>query len=190
MGIVFRAPSLLFLLLANGGLLWAANARAVSTYRKIKRQLDAVPAIDTHDHLWPFPMLPGFVTTDRARGMNLASIRRSSYHSQVAKVTPWQSGGSFDAWWASARDDFDHTRATGFYRYQPVALQDLYGVDFVDYIMWRLCELNPRHDLQIHTGEVPIHCSSGSESVAASHWSRRCLPPPDNHDQHVSRNKK
>jgi hypothetical protein len=75
-------------------------------------------------------MLPGFVTTDRGRGMNLASIWRSSYHSQVGKVTSWKSGGSFDAWWAGARDDFDHTRATGFYRYQRVALQDLYGVDF------------------------------------------------------------
>src|SRR5262249_46739098 len=25
-----------------------------ATYRRLKAQLDAVPAIDTHDHLWPF----------------------------------------------------------------------------------------------------------------------------------------
>src|SRR5262249_61498575 len=33
------------------------------TYTRIKAHLDAVPAIDTHDHLWPFEKLPGNVET-------------------------------------------------------------------------------------------------------------------------------
>jgi hypothetical protein len=39
-------------------LCWSAVAQAVdtkqtATYKRVKAELDAVPAIDTHDHLWP-----------------------------------------------------------------------------------------------------------------------------------------
>ena len=37
----------------------AQGTRDTTTYRRIKAELDAVPAIDTHDHLWPFERLPG-----------------------------------------------------------------------------------------------------------------------------------
>ena len=100
------------------------------TYRRLKAGLDAVPAIDTHDHLWPFERLPGLMETDRGRGMTLFGLWRSSYYPQVGALTARQPGEPFDPWWARARHDFDDARATGFYRYQLPAFRDLYGVDF------------------------------------------------------------
>jgi hypothetical protein len=29
------------------------------TYQRIRAAIDAIPAVDTHDHLWPFDRLPG-----------------------------------------------------------------------------------------------------------------------------------
>ncbi len=100
------------------------------TYRRIKAGIDAVPAIDTHDHLWPFERLPGLMVTDRGRGMTLFGLWQSSYYPQVGALTARQPGEAFDPWWARARHDFDNSRATGFYRYQLPAFRDLYGVDF------------------------------------------------------------
>jgi predicted TIM-barrel fold metal-dependent hydrolase len=39
---------------------WGQGTRDTTTYRRLKTVLDAVPAIDTHDHLWPFDRLPGY----------------------------------------------------------------------------------------------------------------------------------
>lgn len=97
---------------------------------RIKQYLDSVPAIDTHDHLWPFESLPGYAETDKGRGMTLAGIWRSNYFSWMMPLTPWKRGSSFEEWWQEARDDFQDARATGFYRYMLPAFQDLYGVDF------------------------------------------------------------
>ena len=58
------------------------------TYRRLKAYLDSVPAIDTHDHLWPFDKLPGYVETEHGRGMNLSSIWRNSYYTWVHPLTP------------------------------------------------------------------------------------------------------
>jgi hypothetical protein len=99
-------------------------------YRRIRAGIDAVRAIDTHDHLWPFDRLPGLMETDRGRGMTLYGLWRNSYYPQVGSVTPRNDGEPFDPWWARARHDFDNSRATGFYRYQLPAFRDLYGVDF------------------------------------------------------------
>jgi predicted TIM-barrel fold metal-dependent hydrolase len=99
-------------------------------YHRLKAALDAVPAIDTHDHLWPFDKLPGLMETDRGRGMTLFGLWRSSYYPQVGSLTVRNPGEPFDPWWARARRDFDNARATGFYRYQLPAFRDLYGVDF------------------------------------------------------------
>ncbi len=111
------------------------TAREIATkdtalYRRLKQHLDSIPAIDTHDHLWPFDRLPGYVETEQGRGMNLSSLWRNSYFTWIHRVTPWQSGMKFDDWWRTARHDFDDARATSFYRYQLPAFADLYGVDF------------------------------------------------------------
>jgi predicted TIM-barrel fold metal-dependent hydrolase len=108
----------------------AATSGPGGTAGRIKAALDAVPAIDTHDHLWPFDRLPGYVDTDRGRGMTLASLWRNSYLSWYQPIAPWKPGGSFDEWWARAKGGFDDVRASGFYRYQLPAFRDLYGVDF------------------------------------------------------------
>lgn len=117
-------------LAAGQGLARAEGTRDTATYRRIKAALDAIPAIDTHDHLWPFDRLPGFVETDRGKGMNLYGLWRNSYFTWIHPLHAWTPGMSFDAWWDKARHDFDSARATSFYRYQLPAFADLYGVDF------------------------------------------------------------
>jgi predicted TIM-barrel fold metal-dependent hydrolase len=108
----------------------AAGTRDTATYKRIKAYLDAVPAIDTHDHLWPFDKLPALMETERGRGVNLAGLWQNSYFRGVHGLAAWKPGGSFGEWWARAKHDFDNARATSVYRYQLPAFQDLYGVDF------------------------------------------------------------
>ena len=135
---------LLLISLFTAAFVSAAGTRDTATYRRVKGQLDAVPAIDTHDHLWPFEILPGYVETDRGHGMNLASIWRNSYYTGINPLTPWKAGGSFDDWWKLAKHDFDNARATSFYRYQLPAFQDLYGIDFDTITDPQARELNDR----------------------------------------------
>ena len=90
----------------------AQGTRDTTTYRRIKAELDAIPAIDTHDHLWPFDRLPGLRGDRRGKGMNLSSLWRSSYYTWINPLTPWTPGETFDAWWGKAKHDFDDARAT------------------------------------------------------------------------------
>jgi len=108
----------------------AQDTRSTATYRRVKASLVAVPAIDTHDHLYPFETLPGFVETPRGAGMTLASLWQNSYLSRIHRFPAWPSSRSFDEWWGMAKGGFDEVRATSFYRYTQIAIQDLYGVDF------------------------------------------------------------
>ena len=43
----------------------SSATRTTATYQRVKSYLNSIPAIDTHDHLWPFDILPGYVETDR-----------------------------------------------------------------------------------------------------------------------------
>ena len=109
----------------------AEDPQVAAVYARLRATLDAVPAIDTHDHLWPFERLPGYRETKEGRGMNLASIWQNSYlGSSYGQITPWTPGGEFKDWWKEAKDDFDNVRSTSFYRYTLPAIKDLYGVDF------------------------------------------------------------
>ena len=108
----------------------AQGTRDTTTFRRLKTALDAIPAIDTHDHLWPFDRLPGLVETERGKGMNLASLWRNSYFTGVHPLTPWTPGMAFGDWWEKAKNDFSDARATSVYRYQLPAFTDLYNVDF------------------------------------------------------------
>jgi predicted TIM-barrel fold metal-dependent hydrolase len=108
----------------------AGGTRDTAGYKRIKAYLDAVPAIDTHDHLWPFARLPALMETERGRGVNLAGLWHTSYFRGVHALAPWKPGQKFDDWWVAAKHDFANARATGVYRYQLPAFQDLYGVDF------------------------------------------------------------
>ena len=104
--------------------------RQTEEYRRIKAELDAVPAIDTHDHLWPYETLSTLRKTEYGPGMNLQVVWERSYANWTTSVTPWQDGMKFEDWWSEAKDDFDDVRATSFYQYQLPAFQDLYGIDF------------------------------------------------------------
>lgn len=124
------------LLLAAGVVLLASQSglaqgtRKTETYRRLKSQVDQIPLIDTHDHLWPFDRLPALRQTRQGRGVNLAGLWQNSYLSGYNRITPWIDNMEFDDWWKEAHDDFDNVRALSFYQYQLPAFRDLYGVDF------------------------------------------------------------
>lgn len=139
-----RILNLSAVLTLAAGLLNAQNTRDTATYRRIKAALDAVPAIDTHDHLFPFEKLPGLVETPKGRGMNLSSLWRNSYLGWINPISGWPASGSFEDWWSKAKDDFDLVRAASFYRYTQVAIQDLYGIDFDVITDAQARELNDR----------------------------------------------
>jgi hypothetical protein len=120
------------------------GSRDTPTYKRVKAHLDSIPAIDTHDHLQPFENLPGYVETERGRGMNLSSLWRNSYYTWFNPLTAWKPGMKFDTWWAEAKDDFDNARGTSFYRYQLPAFQDLYGIDFETITDAQARDLNER----------------------------------------------
>jgi predicted TIM-barrel fold metal-dependent hydrolase len=113
-------------------------------YRRIKASIDAVPAIDTHEHLREFGQLPGRVQTPDGTGMTLHSIWAGSYFGWTSRLTAWPADGKFDTWWQKAQHDFDDARATSFYRYMLPAFRDLYGVDFDTITPEEAAKLNAR----------------------------------------------
>jgi predicted TIM-barrel fold metal-dependent hydrolase len=124
------AASVIAICLCDGSVASAQDTRATPTYRRIKQKLDAIPAIDTHDHLFPFDRLPCIEETKSGRGVNLAGLWHNSYYRRFNPLTAWKPGMDFDEWWQTAKHDFKDARATSFYRYQLPAFQDLYGVNF------------------------------------------------------------
>jgi hypothetical protein len=129
--IVHCASLMFFVVFAEvGAFAGDSDARSSPSYLRFKHQLDAVAAIDTHDHLFPFDRLPSINETKQGRGVNLAGLWQNSYYRRFNPLTPWKAGMEFDDWWKVAKHDFKDARATSFYRYQLPALRDLYGVDF------------------------------------------------------------
>ena len=122
----------------------AEDIKKSELYQRIRTALDAVPAIDTHDHLRPFEEIPGRDITDKGRGMTLRSIWGGSYYTWINPLSPWPEGKSFDDWWAKAKYDFTDARATSFYRYVLPAFKDLYGIDFETMTDEQARELNDR----------------------------------------------
>lgn len=108
----------------------AQSTRSTDTYLRIKQYLDDVPAIDTHNHLFPFDRLPARDERPDGQQVTLHGIWRNSYLPQYARITPWPKGTSFADWWSDAKDDFDDVRSASYYRYTALAFRDLYGVDF------------------------------------------------------------
>jgi predicted TIM-barrel fold metal-dependent hydrolase len=108
----------------------AQPTRESAAYKRIKARLDAVPAIDTHDHLWPFDRLPAYVETEQGKSMTLYGVWAGGYYRWINPLTAWTPRGKFEEWWAKAKHDFANARATSFYRYMLPAFQDLYGIDF------------------------------------------------------------
>lgn len=117
-------------LLLSATALQADDIKQREAYRQLKSKIDAVAAIDTHDHLRPFDELPFLDETDQGKGMTLHGVWRGSYYTWTNPLTPWPEGGTFDEWWKDAQHDFTDARATSFYRYMLPAFRDLYGMDF------------------------------------------------------------
>ena len=82
-------------LMISGFMSTHAGTRDTAIYQSVKKYLDEVPAIDTHDHLWPFEVLPGYIQTPDGHGMTLASIWRNSYYAWFNPISPWTPNQSF-----------------------------------------------------------------------------------------------
>lgn len=108
----------------------AADVKTTEVYLRLKKSIDAVRAIDTHDHLYPFSELPNRHPAETPRSVTLYSLWRSSYLPRTHRLSPWEANQSFDRWWETAQHDFSNARATSFYRVMLPAFRDLYGVDF------------------------------------------------------------
>lgn len=109
--------------------LMAGDVKETDTYRHIRESIDRVSAIDTHDHLRPFDLLPRDPTPDGPK-VTLRSQWAGSYFSWTSRVEPWPDDRFFDTWWNLAKPVFKNARATSFYRYMLPAWQDLYGINF------------------------------------------------------------
>jgi hypothetical protein len=126
------------------GVCTGEDIKRTELYARIKSSLDAVPAIDTHEHLRGFDEIPHRVPTERGTGMTLYSIWAGSYYGWTNPLSPWPQDGRFDTWWPQARHDFGNARATSFYRYLLPAFRDLYGVDFDTLTDQQARELNQK----------------------------------------------
>ncbi|MSQ97532.1 MAG: hypothetical protein EXR98_23680 [Gemmataceae bacterium] len=96
-------------------------------HQRIKASLDAVPAIDTHDHLPPRDQMRELVSTPRGRGVNLHSIWQYSYFPWIHNVALWPADGNFDAWWKLQQPNFANAKGTSAYRYLLPAFEDCMG---------------------------------------------------------------
>ena len=128
-GAMKRLQTIVLILLC-GSAVRADDVKMTDVYKRVRTAVDAVPAIDTPDHLRPFDQIAERNLTDVGRGMTLHSIWRGSYYPWTNPLTPWREAESFDTWWNRAKGDFQDARATSFYRYVLPAFSDLYGVDF------------------------------------------------------------
>lgn len=106
------------------------DVKKTQEYSRIKASIDAVPAINTHDHLRAFEQIGPRDKTDRGEGVTLRTIWAGSYFPWIHPLEAWPENGSFETWWSKAQHNFANARATSFYRYLLPAFHDLYGVDF------------------------------------------------------------
>src|SRR5512139_1290850 len=84
----------------------AQPTQQTATYRRIKAYLDSVPAINTHDHLWPFQRLSTGTAVKSPDAMNLYTLWKNSYYTCYNPLAERKPGEPFDSWWPRARDDF------------------------------------------------------------------------------------
>ena len=136
--------SVLLLFVGIASAIHADDVKTTETYARIRKSIDSVSAINTHDHLMPFDRIGHRNKTDRGEGMTLRSIWAGSYFTWVHPLEPWPNDGAFETWWSTAQHNFSNARATSFYRYLLPAFQDLYGVDFDTITPAKARDLNDR----------------------------------------------
>jgi len=126
----------------------AGDVKDTEVYARLKKQLDAVRAVDTHSHLGG-PGHPQALVDRNFHGTQptdcaLSWIWRRSYLTWAHPLAPWPAAGKFDTWWASAQADFDNYRARSAYRTMLPIFEDLYGLDFETLTPEQARELNDR----------------------------------------------
>jgi len=117
----------LLMLATNAG---AQDVKQTDAYKRIRAELDATPAIDTHEHLRSFDQMLQFHQARPGTGVTLHSLWQTSYWTRLHRVPPWPEDNSFETWWQGARSMFEDGRANSVYRYLLPAFRDLYGIDF------------------------------------------------------------
>ncbi len=122
----------------------ADDVKDSATYARIKASIDAVSAIDTHEHLSPFDLLHKQLGVGPDKDLTLWSIFQGSYYTWTNPLEPWPKDNSFDTWWTKAQHNFQNAKATSFYRYLLPAFKDLYGVDFDTVTAKQAKEINRR----------------------------------------------
>src|SRR3954453_4392423 len=105
------AGAVLFLLGVTSEIAKAQGTRSTETYKRIKAKIDAIPSVDTHDHLWPFERLPALTETKAGKVVNLSGLWRNSYLPGYNSISPWKSDDDFDSWWGRAKNNFDNVRS-------------------------------------------------------------------------------
>lgn len=108
----------------------AHDIKDAAVFARIKASIDAVSAIDTHEHLPPFDLLRERFGAGPEKDITLWSLFQGSYFHWIHPLEPWPQDNCFATWWSKAQHNFQHAKATSFYRYLLPAFQDLYGVDF------------------------------------------------------------
>ena len=76
--------------------LFAQPTRTTPAYERMKSFLDAIPAIDTHDHLWPFDRLGRRRAGLKGEAMNLYALLGNSYYTCYNPLAARKPGESFD----------------------------------------------------------------------------------------------
>jgi len=154
----------------------AEDVKETAVYARIKAGIDAVSAINTHDHLMPFEKIRNRDRTDRGEGMTLRSIWAGSYFTWIHPLAQWPEDGSFDTWWAKAQHNFANARATSFYRYMLPAFRDLYEVEFDTITLEQARKLNDaifenyKTDKWLH--EVITERANIELMVVDAYWAR------------------
>ena len=81
------------------------DVKQTALYGRIKTSLDAVPAIDTHDHLRAFEEIADRVETTRGRGMTVCKIVRDDHYGNLFLAAP---KGSTPGGWGTSLDRISH----------------------------------------------------------------------------------
>jgi len=97
----------------------SADTKQTATYRSLRKEIDSIRAIDTHDHL-EFDTVAGLYTL----------WRESYFGIHIPPMGPRNQHIPVNDWWDITQRVFKNGRTMSFYRYQTAAFRDLYGVDF------------------------------------------------------------
>ncbi|MBN1910971.1 MAG: amidohydrolase family protein [Pirellulales bacterium] len=155
----------------------AGDVKRTDVYKRLKKQLDAVRAIDTHSHLrGPSQRaeLLGQFRSKPSTNSALFWVWRRGYYTGGHPMKRWPADGDFGKWWAGAQSEFQNSRARSAYRTMLPIFTDLYGVDFETLTPEQAKELDERMEKTYEDpdwGEKVIRRRANTELVIVdSYW--------------------